>query len=113
MTTFIKLTKVVSGLEAAGHARKDIGVLLKQLPSAVRRMGLVRSLEWLQSGEKHRRLGQTLFANLSPELLLPPDIHEAVEKLETCPRDELFGYHRRAVALVDQLDLVFRSTEAT
>jgi hypothetical protein len=77
--------------------------LFKKLPSAARRMGLVRTLEWLPNGKTHAALGKALFEELAPLLGLPMTIDKAVDHLETCSRRELFEHQRNALALFDLL----------
>lgn len=85
----------------------DLGPVIKKLPATLRRMGLVRTLESLDVG-KHAVGGNKLFQRLAVDLDLPPRIPDAVEKLETCSRVELFRVHQRALELVDALALVYR-----
>lgn len=86
----------------------DAAIRARRLPMAVRRMGLVRCLEWLVAGTNARRseLGSALHRCLAPALLLHTDLPTAVKHLEECPRRELFQYHRRAVALFDALAII-------
>ena len=87
---------------ARKHGVTDVDNVLRRLPGAVRRMGLVRCLEWLAVGKKVR-LGADLQQRLAPHLLLDPKIAAAVEQLEACDRRRLFRHHRDAVRLFDAL----------
>ncbi len=87
---------------------KVLAPVITKLPSAVRRMGLVRCLEWLEAGKKNVDVGKALNAELAPCLLLDPSIPRSVDQLETCSRTEMFRHHRRAVALFDALAIIHR-----
>ena len=84
------------------HSHREIG-WIQRLPGAVRRMGLVRCLEWLAAGNDNRDAGIALHGEMAPTLGLSPRISEAVEYLETCDRSQAMEVHRRAVALFDAL----------
>lgn len=86
---------------------EDVGPVLKKLPASLRRMGLIRTLEWLEAGREAKR-GVAVFQALMPELRLLPTITETVQHLETCPRREYFEVQRRALELVDALALIHR-----
>ena len=94
-----------------GNDSKDLGIVVRSMPSAVRRMGLVRSLEWLEAGKKHSRLGTDLYANIAHLLLLPASVSKAVNTLETCGRRDLLAHHQRAIVLFDRLALLQRAAE--
>lgn len=89
---------------------KEVGPVLKKLPASLRRMGLIRTLEWLESGREAKR-GVAIFEAIMPGLSLKPTISETVEHLETCPRREYFDVQRRALELVDALALIHRIHE--
>jgi hypothetical protein len=108
-----KLEAARTSLVSGGHDQKSIGVVIKAMPSAVRRMGLVRSLEWLEAGQKNAQVGQALHRAVAPLLLLDIKISRAVQELETCDRRVLFGYHRRAIEVFDMLAILHRAEEAT
>lgn len=92
----------------ASFNEKDISTRLKSLPSAIRRMGIVRCLQWLQAGRTHVGLGQALFQQLAPHLELPLTIDEAARTLESGSRTQVFRAQQRAVALFDALATIDR-----
>lgn len=83
--------------------KEDRDALLKKLPGAARRMGLVRCIEWLSTGSKNAELGQRVFAELAPTLGLATTIPAAVRELETGDRPTFLRAHRRALRLFDTL----------
>ena len=91
--------------------KDDLGVIIKPLPGAVRRMGLVRTIEGLGLG-KHSDAGKAVFKQVAKLLDLPDDLTKAVVLLETCEREALFARHRRAIAVFDALVLIHRSESA-
>ena len=99
---------VIHKLASSNHTAKELDDLLKRLPSAVRRMGLVRCLEWLEVGKK-RPIGAILHKQLARPLRLDRrNVAASVAVLETCPRRELLQTHRRAVRLFDALAIIAR-----
>ncbi len=97
---------------ARDHGASDVDVLLKRLPGAMHRMGLVRTLEWLQVGKKVRNddttkrakpLGPRLMEEIAPFLRLDTEVDPAVRRLESCDRRALFHVHRDAVRLFEAL----------
>ena len=86
---------------------REVDLLLGQLPSAIRRMGLVRALEWLAVGKK-APVGRYLVEELAAPLRLHPTIDGSVDELETCARRDLFRTHREALRLFDALATLAR-----
>lgn len=88
----------------------ELNTLLKTLPSQVRTMGLVRTLEGLVIGKNAKAYRDT-FQLIAPLLDLDPNVHNAVKTLEECDRRAMFAYHRRALAVVDGLATLHRVYE--
>ncbi|MEN0067996.1 MAG: hypothetical protein AAGA48_38055 [Myxococcota bacterium] len=100
--------------QVAKHEKADpeqLKELLRRLPAAVRRMGLVRCLEWLDVGKKKSATGRILQAKLAIHLGLPVNPRAAASQLEEGSRLELFRCHRQAVALFDALATAQRVVE--
>ncbi len=115
MITLAQVAAVRDGLAAqnGGSVPAGLPTVVRKMPSAVRRMGLVRALEWLEAGRNNRELGTALYKALAPLLRLPTgSIGAAVKELETCDRRTLLAHHRRAIAVFDRLDLTLRAMEA-
>ncbi len=109
MIALQQTSKVYERLSSGAGVDDSTAVLLKTLPAAVRRMGLVRTIEWMGAGSQNRAAGERLFSYVGPALGLAPLISDAVKTLEECDRRKLFGAHRDAIALFDQLALLHRA----